>query len=153
MHLKRVSSHEEKLFRLPFQDVSGTLFFLFADIYFFWSSVNTKESYIAQLVIAAIITMTVFIRTRMDIDIIHGNSYMSCLFFATVVLLVDGIPELSMTVQRLSVFYKQKQLCFYPAWAYAIPATVLKIPLSFFESLVWTCLTYYVIGYTPEPYR
>ncbi|EOA26339.1 hypothetical protein CARUB_v10022507mg [Capsella rubella] len=106
-----------------------------------------------QLVVSAILTMTVFIRTRMDIDVIHGNSYLSCLFFATVVLLVDGVPELSMTVQRLSVFYKQKQLCFYPAWAYAIPATVLKVPLSFIESLVWTCLTYYVIGYTPEAYR
>ncbi|KAL0775144.1 hypothetical protein Bca101_040296 [Brassica carinata] len=106
-----------------------------------------------QLVVSAILTMTVFIRTRMGVDIIHGNSYMSCLFFATVVLLVDGFPELSMTVQRLAVFYKQKQLCFYPAWAYAIPATVLKIPLSFFESLVWTCLTYYVIGYTPEVSR
>ncbi|ESQ52363.1 hypothetical protein EUTSA_v10016141mg [Eutrema salsugineum] len=106
-----------------------------------------------QLVLAAILTMTVFIRTRMGIDIIHGNSYISCLFFATVILLVDGFPELTMTVQRLAVFYKQKQLRFYPAWAYAIPATVLKVPLSFFESLVWTCLTYYVIGYTPEVYR
>ncbi|KFK36615.1 hypothetical protein AALP_AA4G146800 [Arabis alpina] len=106
-----------------------------------------------QLVLSAVFTMTVFIRTRMGIDIVHGNSYMSCLFFAIITLLVDGFPELSMTVQRLSVFYKQKQLCFYPAWAYAIPATVLKIPLSFIESLVWTSLTYYVIGYTPEPYR
>ncbi|AEE79095.1 ABC transporter-like protein [Arabidopsis thaliana] len=107
----------------------------------------------AQLVMAAFITMTVFIRTRMGIDIIHGNSYMSALFFALIILLVDGFPELSMTAQRLAVFYKQKQLCFYPAWAYAIPATVLKVPLSFFESLVWTCLSYYVIGYTPEASR
>ncbi|CAH8362168.1 unnamed protein product [Eruca vesicaria subsp. sativa] len=105
------------------------------------------------LLLSAILTMTVFIRTRMGIDIIHGNSYMSCLFFATVVLLVNGAPELNMTVERLAVFYKQKQLCFYPAWAYAIPATVLKVPLSFFQSLVWTCLTYYVIGYTPEASR
>ncbi|CAF1813106.1 unnamed protein product [Brassica napus] len=106
-----------------------------------------------QLVLSAIITMTVFIRTRMGIDIVHGNSYMSCLFFGITVLMIDGIPEISMTVQRLAVFYKQKQLCFYPAWAYAIPATVLKVPLSFIESLVWTCLTYYVIGYTPEVSR
>ncbi|CAH8361817.1 unnamed protein product [Eruca vesicaria subsp. sativa] len=105
------------------------------------------------LLLSAILTMTVFIRTRMGIDIIHGNSYMSCLFFATVVLLVNGAPELNMTVERLAVFYKQKQLCFYPAWAYAIPATVLKVPLSFFQSLVWTCLTYYVIGYSPEASR
>ncbi|KAG2326565.1 hypothetical protein Bca52824_009293 [Brassica carinata] len=106
-----------------------------------------------QLLLAAIITMTVFIRTRMGMDIFHGNSYMSCLYFGIVVLMIDGIPEISMTVQRLAVFYKQKQLCFYPAWAYAIPATVLKVPLSFIESLVWTCLTYYVIGYTPEVSR
>ncbi|XP_033145871.1 ABC transporter G family member 33 isoform X2 [Brassica rapa] len=126
-------------------------------VFFQCSRVRSKETllalYVLQLVLSAILTMTVFIRTRMGVDIIHGNSYMSCLFFATVVLLVDGLPELSMTVQRLAVFYKQKQLCFYPAWAYAIPATVLKIPLSFFESLVWTCLTYYVIGYTPEVSR
>ncbi|CAH2064224.1 unnamed protein product [Thlaspi arvense] len=106
-----------------------------------------------QLVMAAFITMTVFIRTRMGIDILHGNSYMSALFFAVIILLVDGFPELSMTAQRLAVFYKQKQLCFYPAWAYAIPATVLKVPLSLFESFVWTGLTYYVIGYTPEASR
>ncbi|KAG5396189.1 hypothetical protein IGI04_018003 [Brassica rapa subsp. trilocularis] len=105
------------------------------------------------LLLSAILTMTVFIRTRMGVDIVHGNSYMSCLFFATVVLLVNGAPELNMTVERLAVFYKQKQLCFYPAWAYAIPATVLKVPLSFFQSLVWTCLTYYVIGYTPKASR
>lgn len=72
------------------------------------------------------------------------------LFF---VFLVNGIPELSMTIQRLEIFYKQKAICFYPAWAYAIPSSVLKIPISFVESLVWTSLTYYVIGYTPEAQR
>nr|VDD05757.1 unnamed protein product [Brassica oleracea] len=92
------------------------------------------------LLLSAILTMTVFIRTRMGVDIVHGNSYMSCLFFATVVLLVNGAPELNMTVERLAVFYKHKQLCFYPAWAYAIPATVLKVPLSFFQSLVYETL-------------
>ncbi|KAK2634606.1 hypothetical protein Ddye_029398 [Dipteronia dyeriana] len=46
-----------------------------------------------------------------------------------------------------------KGVGFYPAWAYEIPATVLKIPLSLIESLVWTSLTYYVIGYSPEVWR
>lgn len=97
--------------------------------------------------------MTVFLRTRMDIDVLHANYYLGSLFFALTILLVDGIPELSMTVARLQVFYKQKELRFYPAWAYAIPASILKIPLSLLESLVWTCLTYYVIGYSPEAGR
>ncbi|KAK4782422.1 hypothetical protein SAY86_016524 [Trapa natans] len=106
-----------------------------------------------QLVLTAFITMTVFIRTRMSIDIFHANYYLGALFYALVILVVDGIPELSMTVARLSVFYKQKELCFYPAWAYAIPASILKLPLSVLESVVWTSLSYYVIGYTPEAGR
>nr|XP_023914219.1 pleiotropic drug resistance protein 3-like [Quercus suber] len=106
-----------------------------------------------QLFITACITMTVFLRTQMDIDILHANYYMGSLFYALVIFLVDGIPEVSMTIQRLEVFYKQKTCCFYPAWAYAIPASILKVPISFVESLVWTCLTYYVIGYSPEAER
>ncbi|KAH9733937.1 ABC transporter G family member 37 [Citrus sinensis] len=106
-----------------------------------------------QLIIVAVMAMTVFLRTRMDIDAFDANYYMGSLYFALVILLVDGIPELSMTIQRLAVFYKQKELCFYPAWAYAIPATILKVPLSLVEALAWTCLTYYVIGYSPEVWR
>ncbi|XP_062144197.1 pleiotropic drug resistance protein 3-like [Alnus glutinosa] len=108
---------------------------------------------ITQIIIIACITMTVFLRTRMDVDITHANYYMGALFYALFIFLVNGIPELYMTIQRLEVFYKQKAMCFYPAWAYAIPSSVLKIPISFVESLVWTSLTYYVIGYTPEAQR
>lgn len=103
-----------------------------------------------QLVFIAFITMTLFIRTRMHVDLLHSNYYMGALFFALLILHFDGFPELAMTVGRLAVFYKQKELKFYPAWAYAIPATALKVPLSLLASIAWTCLTYYVIGFTPE---
>lgn len=106
-----------------------------------------------QLVIIASITMTVFLRTWMEVDVVHANKYLGSLFYSLIILLVDGFPELTMTVARLSVFYKQRELCFYPAWAYAIPAAILKIPLSVLEAVVWVCLTYYVIGYSPEPDR
>ncbi|KAK3229047.1 hypothetical protein Dsin_000928 [Dipteronia sinensis] len=106
-----------------------------------------------QLIMVAIITMTVFLRAELDVDVIDANYYMGALYFALIILLVDGFPELSMTIARLEVFYKQKKLCFYPAWAYAIPATILKVPLSIIESLAWTSLTYYVIGYSPEVWR
>ncbi|KAH7669104.1 Iron-chelate-transporting ATPase protein [Dioscorea alata] len=106
-----------------------------------------------QLSIAAMITMTVYLRTRMGVDIVHANYYMGSLFFALLLLMVNGFPELAMTVSRLPVFYKQRDFFFYPAWAYAIPATILKIPISLIESLMWTSLTYYVIGYSPEASR
>lgn len=103
-----------------------------------------------QLVIIASITMTVFLHSRMAVDLIHANLYSGALFYALIILLVDGYPEISLTVSRIAVFYKQRELCFYPAWAYAIPAAILKLPLSLLEAFVWTALTYYVIGYSPE---
>ncbi|GMN44111.1 hypothetical protein TIFTF001_013313 [Ficus carica] len=109
-----------------------------------------RSKWIAHLVIMALITVTTFWGPRMDISVSHSNSYMGSLSFILLLFLVDGFPEMAATISRLQVFYKQKELCFYPAWAYAIPATVLKVPFSFVQALVWTCLTYYPIGYTPE---
>lgn len=97
--------------------------------------------------------MTVFLRSRMNIDALDADKYLGALFYSLVIILVDGFPEVSMTVARLAVFYKQRELCFYPAWGYAISAAILKIPLSLLESVIWVCLTYYVIGYSPEPGR
>ncbi|KAK0606639.1 hypothetical protein LWI29_001896 [Acer saccharum] len=106
-----------------------------------------------QLLIIASITMTVFLHSQMANDLISANYYLGALFYSLVVILVDGFPEVNMTVSRIAVFYKQRELCFYPAWAYAIPATILKLPLSCLEAFVWTSLTYYVIGYSPQVER
>jgi len=116
----------------------------------FFKFVIMLHSSSMQLVIVAFVAMTVFIRTRMAVDVVHGSYFMGSLFYSLVILLVDGFPELSMTVSRLAVIYKQKELCFFPAWAYTIPSAVLKIPLSLLESFIWTSLSYYVIGYSPE---
>ncbi|XP_062030547.1 pleiotropic drug resistance protein 3-like isoform X1 [Rosa rugosa] len=107
----------------------------------------------AQLVVIALITMTIFSRTWMKIDETHAKYYMSSLFYALLRLLCIGIAEISMTASRLAVFYKQRDFYFYPAWAYSLPAAILKIPFSLLDAFLWTALTYYVIGYSPEPER
>ncbi|OWM75462.1 hypothetical protein CDL15_Pgr021626 [Punica granatum] len=107
----------------------------------------------AQLVVVGVMTMTIFIRTRMKIDLAHADLYMGSLFYSLIRLVVIGIAELSMTVSRLGVFYKQRDFYFYSAWAYSIPAAILKIPFSMLDAFLWTALTYYVIGYSPEPQR
>ncbi|XP_010270957.1 PREDICTED: pleiotropic drug resistance protein 3-like [Nelumbo nucifera] len=106
-----------------------------------------------QIVIIAFITMTVFIRTRMMVDLSHANYYMGSLFYTIIRLMTNGVAEVSFTISRLPVFYKQRSFCFYPAWAYSIPASILKIPVSLVESFLWTVFTYYVIGYSPEVER
>ncbi|KAH9766492.1 ABC transporter G family member 37 [Citrus sinensis] len=104
----------------------------------------------AQLAITAIITMTVFIRTQMKLDLMHANFMMGSLYYAIVRLMTNGVAELSLTITRLPVVYRQRSFLLYPAWAYSLPASILKIPLSLAEALIWTALTYYVIGYSPE---
>ncbi|KAA3475149.1 pleiotropic drug resistance protein 3-like [Gossypium australe] len=107
----------------------------------------------SQLVVIALMTMTIFIRTRMKLDLVHASYYLGSLFYALIRLMTTGITELALTVSRLSVFYKQRDFYFYPAWAYSIPAAILKIPFSLMDAFLWTALTYYVIGYSPEPER
>ncbi|CAL5090732.1 unnamed protein product [Urochloa decumbens] len=106
-----------------------------------------------QLGLLAAITGTVFLRTHMGVDRVHANYYMGSLFYALMLLMVNGFPELAMAISRLPVFYKQRDYYFYPAWAYAIPAFILKIPVSLVESIAWTSISYFLIGYTPEASR
>ncbi|XP_031484245.1 pleiotropic drug resistance protein 3-like [Nymphaea colorata] len=103
-----------------------------------------------QLAIVAFITMTVYLRTRMHVTLTGANYYLGSIFFSLIILMVNGFPELGMMVLRLPVFHKQREFYFYPAWAYTLTAAIWKIPHSLIESFIWTGLTYYVIGYSPE---
>lgn len=99
----------------------------------------------------ATVTMTLFLRTEMHRESLNdGGVYAGAIFFAVVMIMFNGMAELSMTIAKLPSFYKQRDLLFYPSWAYAIPAWILKIPVTFCEVAVWVFLTYYVIGFDPN---
>ncbi|GMH11886.1 hypothetical protein Nepgr_013727 [Nepenthes gracilis] len=103
-----------------------------------------------QLIIMAIIVSTLFLRTKLHKrTVADGLIYMGVLFYSLIQLLFNGYAELSMTIMKLPVFYKHRELCFYPAWAFAIPTWLLKLPISVIESAIWVSITYYIIGYDP----
>ncbi|KAB5553301.1 hypothetical protein DKX38_010612 [Salix brachista] len=104
-----------------------------------------------QLILLASITMTIFLRTEMHRNTTtDGVIYLGALFFAIIIILFNGFSELAMTIVKLPVFYKQRDLLFYPPWAYAIPTWILKIPITFIEIAIWTIVTYYGIGFDPN---
>lgn len=104
----------------------------------------------SQLTVMAFITMTVFLRTKMHHNSPDdGNIYMGALFFSTITCMFNGFAELSMTIQKLPTFYKQRDLLFFPSWAYSLPIWVLRVPISLLEAGIWVFLTYYVIGFDP----
>ncbi|XP_052182366.1 ABC transporter G family member 32-like isoform X2 [Diospyros lotus] len=107
-----------------------------------------------QLLFVALITMTVFFRTKLHHNTIDdGGIYLGALYFAMVIILFNGFTEVSMLVAKLPVIYKHRDLHLYPCWAYTLPSWLLSIPTSLIESGFWVAVTYYVIGYDPNVIR
>lgn len=99
----------------------------------------------------AVVVMTIFFRTEMPKNTIaDGGIFMGALFFVVIAIMFNGLPEVPLTVVKLPVFYKQRDLLFFPAWAYSLPTWILKIPMTLIQTIIWVSFTYYVIGFDPE---
>nr|GMC68650.1 ABC transporter G family member 32 isoform X2 [Ipomoea batatas] len=107
-----------------------------------------------QLLLVALITMSVFFRTTLHRNTIDdGGLFLGALYFSMVIILFNGFTEVSMLVAKLPVLYKHRDLHFYPCWAYTLPSWILSIPTSLIESGFWVLVTYYVVGYDPNIIR
>ncbi|CAM6122577.1 unnamed protein product [Calypogeia fissa] len=107
-----------------------------------------------QVSIVASITMTVFFRTTLhQSTVTDGNLYLGALFFSILNAMFNGFAELAMIMSRLPIFYKQRDLLFYPPWAWTVPVIIIRMPTSVLEAGIWVTLTYFVIGFAPEPGR
>lgn len=111
-------------------------------------------SALVQCGIIALIAGTVFVhnrvRTRTPED---GQFTLLALFFSLIVLMFNAFPELALTLVRLPIFFKQRDILLYPAWAYALPSIILKVPVSLLESFVFVLITYFLVGFTPDAGR
>lgn len=94
--------------------------------------------------------MSAFFQTKREANLVQASYFLGSMRYAIIRLMTNGIAELALTIARLPVFFKHRDLHFYPAWAYTIPSTILKIPFSIAESFIWTSITYYGIGYSHE---
>jgi hypothetical protein len=83
----------------------------------------------------------------------NGGIYMGALFFTTLMIIFNGFSELTLTIFKLPIFFKQRDLLFYPAWTYTVPSWILKIPITFLEVGGFVFTTYYVIGFDPDIIR
>ncbi|XAR64951.1 Iron-chelate-transporting ATPase [Bertholletia excelsa] len=107
-----------------------------------------------QITIMSIITFTVFFRTKMKSGHLEdGTKFYGVLFFGLLNVMFNGMAELGMTIMRLPIFFKQRDSLLFPAWAFAIPICLLRIPLSLVESGIWIILTYYTVDFAPSPSR
>lgn len=107
-----------------------------------------------QVALVGFVAGTTFIRTRLHpTNVTYGNLYLSCLFYGIVHMMFNGFSELSLMIFRLPVFYKQRDNCFYPAWAWSLSSWILRVPYSVLEAVVWSCAVYYTVGFAPAAER
>ncbi|KAG5551933.1 hypothetical protein RHGRI_010140 [Rhododendron griersonianum] len=109
---------------------------------------------LTQLMLMAFITVTVFLRTEMPKKTLEdGGIFMGALFFTLIMIMFNGYSEITLSIMKLPIFYKQRDFFFFPAWAYTLPTWFLKIPVTFVEVGAWVFLTYYVVGFDPDAGR
>ncbi|KAL5229992.1 hypothetical protein ABZP36_028768 [Zizania latifolia] len=107
-----------------------------------------------QITVLALVISTLFLRTNMSHNtVLDANKYMGALFMAVVIVNFNGMTEIAMTIKRLPIFYKQREVLALPGWALLSSVFLISIPMSLVETGLWTSLTYYVIGYAPSPIR
>ncbi|XVF24885.1 hypothetical protein REPUB_Repub13aG0166000 [Reevesia pubescens] len=107
-----------------------------------------------QIVMMALIGSTVFLRTKMHKKTATDGVVQSgAVFFSVFMIMFNGLVEVGMTTFKLPVFFKQRDNLFYPAWAYALPTWIMRIPVSFIEVGIWVVITYYVMGMDPNIFR
>ncbi|XP_055832839.1 ABC transporter G family member 31-like isoform X1 [Solanum dulcamara] len=103
-----------------------------------------------QVAFVGFVTCTMFLRTRIHpTDLMNGNLYLSCLFFALIHMMFNGFSELPLLIFRLPVFYKQRDNLFYPAWSWALCSWILRLPYSVIEAVVWSLVVYWSVGFSP----
>nr|CAD1840726.1 unnamed protein product [Ananas comosus var. bracteatus] len=107
-----------------------------------------------QIAFIAFVIMTLFLRTEMHHRTVEdGNKYMGAIFMGVVIVNFNGMTELAMTIRRLPIFYKQRELLALPGWALLSSIFILSLPISLVETGIWVSLTYYVIGFAPSIIR
>lgn len=104
-----------------------------------------------QLEISAFIAATVFVQIGKHRDSPEdGTVHLGAIYFGIYLILFSGFNELPVTISRLPVFYKQRDLCFYPSWAYALPSILVGIPVSMIEVALWVLTIYHAAGFDPS---
>uniref|UniRef100_A0A0A0LTZ5 ABC transporter domain-containing protein n=1 Tax=Cucumis sativus TaxID=3659 RepID=A0A0A0LTZ5_CUCSA len=106
---------------------------------------------IIQLEMSAIVVALVFAQARKQHDNIQdGLVKLGAIYFGLNSLTFTGFFELPLTIDKLPIFYKQRDFLFYPSWAFSLPSSILGIPVSFIEVALWVATTYYAIGFEPS---
>ncbi|KAL6779276.1 hypothetical protein ACKKBG_A11655 [Auxenochlorella protothecoides x Auxenochlorella symbiontica] len=99
-----------------------------------------------QICLMSVVVATLFLSTPKT-TVSDGNIYSGAAFFSLVYMLIGGLAESHLLTMRLPVFYKQREMMFYPGWCFAVPAFIFRLPFCFVDATLWSCIAYFAVGF------
>ncbi|DBB03271.1 TPA: hypothetical protein ACH3X3_010666 [Trebouxia sp. C0006] len=102
-----------------------------------------------QVVIMSLIIGSLFSgiqKTATGSRAIFGVSFLSIMFLA-----MGAMPQLATTFMNKGVFYKQRNNKFFPVSTYAYAMAISHVPFGLIETVVYTCIVYFIVGYERGP--
>ncbi|XP_057537682.1 ABC transporter G family member 39-like [Amaranthus tricolor] len=107
-----------------------------------------------QLGVLGLVVASAFCEDKKHDDRIEdGTVQMGALFILLVTIILSGLAVIPMTINKLPVYYKQKNFLFYPSWAYSFPSLIPGMIFSMIEVLILVLTTYFIIGFDPNFFR
>ncbi|GAB4817617.1 hypothetical protein N2152v2_004663 [Parachlorella kessleri] len=102
---------------------------------------------IFQVALMAFVVATLFWRADKN-TVDDGNLFMGVLFYSQLYMLLGGLAEMHLLIERLAVFFRQRDIRFYPGWCFAVPAFLLRVPFGLVEATLWTYIVYFIVGFS-----
>lgn len=73
---------------------------------------------------------------------------LSAIFMIVMFLGFGGLPQLAVALQNRSVWFKHREAHEYTASAYAWSMSLVQMPMSLVEALVFSSIIYFMVGFT-----
>jgi ABC-type multidrug transport system ATPase subunit len=80
-----------------------------------------------------------------------GQVYLGLLFFCAMTAMWNVFAEMGTMCFSLPVFFKQRSMQLYPAWAFTLPAAVMRLPFSLLDATLFSCIMYFPTGLALQP--
>lgn len=99
-----------------------------------------------QTVVISVIIGTTFLQYPKS-TFQDASYYMSVCFFTLMFNMMGGFAEIPIMVERLPVFYKQRDCNFFPAYLYCAAGMLSRVPDSWLMATLMTVLVYWLVGF------
>lgn len=76
------------------------------------------------------------------------RDFFGAMFLMVLFMTFGGMPQLAVSIQNRSVWFKQRDSNMYTALSYAWSQALVQLPLSVLENVIFLVIVYFMIGLT-----